>query len=125
MRLAARSTAVAAVALMTTTVAAIPAFAVDDGEVPASKLSVQATLGIFVGIPVGIFAIIAFLVLLPSIVRGPRYRPGRPWTADPVWFGAPSEAPKALPTSADTSALTAAEDSARREFVGGGASASW
>lgn len=110
---------------MATTVAAIPAFAVDDGEVPATKLSVLETLGIFVGIPLAIFALIALLVFLPSIIRGPRYRPGRDWMANPVWFGATDEAQKALEAAPSTAELPAAEGSARPNVVGGGASARW
>jgi hypothetical protein len=102
---------------------AIPALAVDDGEVPASKLSVQATLGIFVGIPAAIFALIALLVVLPGIIRGPRYRPGRSWEADPMWFGAPENAQSVLEVTSNSIALP--EGPVRPEVVGGGASVRW
>lgn len=46
-----------------------PAFAVvrDDGDDPGSKLTVAETLGLFVGLPVLAFLIIAGLVMLPSM----------------------------------------------------------
>jgi hypothetical protein len=38
-----------------------------------------------------LFAIIALLVMLPSLAKGPRYRPGLSWWASPVWFGGPAD----------------------------------
>lgn len=113
----------AGVVIATVLTTAVPAFAVDDGEVPASKLSVQATLGIFVGIPAAIFAFIALLVFLPSIMRGPRYRPGRGWDAQPLWFGAPENAQSVLEVTSNSIALP--EGPVRPEMLGGGASARW
>lgn len=48
-----------------------PAFALmhDDGDEPGSGLSVGQTLGLFLGLPVLIFLIIAGLVMLPSMGR--------------------------------------------------------
>ncbi|WP_406296305.1 hypothetical protein [Embleya sp. NBC_00888] len=48
-----------------------PAFANvrDDGDDPAPKLGIGETLGIFVGIPILSFLIIAGLVMLPDIVK--------------------------------------------------------
>lgn len=48
-----------------------PAFALtrDDGDDPGSGLSIGETLGYFVGLPILIFAVIAFLVSLPDIMR--------------------------------------------------------
>ena len=72
-------------------VAMSPAFAVvrDDGDEPGPPLSRLATLLIFVVVPVGLFLLITLLVLAPSIARGPRYRPGLEWQANPQWFGDP------------------------------------
>jgi len=46
-----------------------PAFALvrDDGDEPGSGLSVAQTLGLFVGLPVLMFLVIAALVMLPSM----------------------------------------------------------
>ncbi|MFB7664485.1 hypothetical protein ACFC1R_11160 [Kitasatospora sp. NPDC056138] len=42
----------------------------DDGDNPGSGLSVAQTLGLFVLAPVVLFAIIAGLVMLPSLGKG-------------------------------------------------------
>ena len=68
----------------------------DDGEQPGRGLSAGQTLLIFVVVPLGISAVAALLTYLPSIVRGPRYRPGRSWSAAPVWFGGPDDPDEAL-----------------------------
>ena len=49
-----------------------PAMAVtrDDGDDPGTGLSVGQTLGLYVAIPIVLFAVIAGLVMLPSIVGG-------------------------------------------------------
>lgn len=56
---------------------------------------------------------VAALVWLPGVVRGTRYRPGRAWSAAPLWFGGPPD-PAAAVEAAETGTL-------RR----GGASGSW
>ncbi|WP_372498670.1 hypothetical protein [Yinghuangia soli] len=40
----------------------------DDGDDPGSGLSIGETLGYFVGLPLLLFAVIAFLVSLPDII---------------------------------------------------------
>jgi hypothetical protein len=79
---------------------AAPALATyDDGENQGSSLGVGMTLLIYVGIPVGAFLLIAFFSVLPSMLRRPRYRPGRPWNFDPLWFGGADDPDKALATA--------------------------
>jgi hypothetical protein len=51
-------------------------------------VSVVETVLIYVLIPAAVYGVIAALTLLPKLVRGPRYRPGQPWTYDPVWWSA-------------------------------------
>jgi hypothetical protein len=85
----------------------------DDGEDTGPGLSVLQTLGIFVGIPVLLFVVIAVLVSAPSAARGPRYRPGLGWWAAPVWFNGPDDAERAVRESAGSAGQ------------GGGASARW
>ncbi|MGW1994135.1 hypothetical protein [Embleya sp. NPDC001921] len=48
-----------------------PAFANirDDGDDPGSGMGIGATIGIFVGIPILSFVIIAGLVMLPDIIK--------------------------------------------------------
>lgn len=111
-RLAARLSAVATGVLLPFALAA-PALARDDGEYPGPSLGVGLTIVYFVVVPLGAFLVIAFLSALPSMLNRPRYRPGRPWTHDPVWFNGPDN-----PESALTSARP-------RATARGGASAEW
>lgn len=96
--------------------AAAPALAIGERGDPGQKMSAIETAAIFVGIPVAAAAVIAFLVFLPSMVNGPRYRPGRPWTSTASWFGEPigSETAAAAITTLPPATLD-----------GGGASARW
>jgi hypothetical protein len=73
-----------------------PALALDDGEVRGKSLGTGMVVLIYVLIPLGIFAVIALLSVLPSALRRPRYRPGRAWTYDPLWFNGPDDPSKAL-----------------------------
>jgi len=84
-------------------VAASPAFALrpDDGDDPGQPLSPLATVLFFVVAPVGLFLLIALLVLAPSIARGPRYRPGLGWQAGPEWYGGPADADAAVERTLD------------------------
>lgn len=49
-------------------------------------MSVLETALVYGAIPAGIVAVLALLVFGPSVARVPRYRPGRPWDYDPVWY---------------------------------------
>ena len=71
--------------------AASPAMALtrDDGDDPGESISRMKILAIFVGIPVASMALIWLLVSIPSMIRGPRYRPGKEWQANSEWYGAP------------------------------------
>jgi hypothetical protein len=51
------------------------------GEDAGPRLSVLQTIGIFVGIPVALFLIITFLVMLPGWMRGDRNRAEIGWDA--------------------------------------------
>lgn len=60
--------------------AAGSAFASDfQGEDAGPRLSVLETIGIFVGIPIALFLVITFLVMLPGWVRGDRNRAEIGW----------------------------------------------
>ncbi len=76
---------------------ATPAAAADDsGEVTDTGLTVTHGWLLYVGIPVALFAVIALLAALPRLIHRPRYRPGRPWPHDPLWFAGPEEPDAAL-----------------------------
>jgi hypothetical protein len=77
------------------------------------------TVLIYIGIPVAAALVITFLVYLPSLIRGPRYRPGRPWTAGSVWFGGTTDAAEAARSAGSAETLPPATTQ------GGGASARW
>jgi hypothetical protein len=56
-------------------------------------------LGVFVALPVAIYALVALAVYTPSWAKTPRYRPGLSWWAEPVWLGGgdPALAAEAAP----------------------------
>jgi hypothetical protein len=49
-------------------------------------MSIVQTVLVFGGIPLGILALFAIVVLGPGAARAPRYRPGSPWPFKPVWY---------------------------------------
>lgn len=86
-----------------------------DGEDAGSGLTVLQTLGIYVGIPLALFLIIAFLVCVPGWVRGDRNK------REVGWVEPPSGA------SGASGAKPSAEEavSAGRQGGTGGASGTW
>lgn len=106
-------TAVVAAGLLLPVLSAAPALAVDDGEQPGKSLGTGETILIYVVIPLAAFAVISLFSALPSLLRRPRYRPGRPWNHDPMWFNGPDD---------PNAALAAARPGASAK---GGASAEW
>lgn len=107
------------------------AYSRDDGDQPGPGLSVLQTLGLFVGIPLAAFLIIAVMVYAPSSARGPRYRPNVGWWAAPVWFNGPGQtsAPTVAESGSGSEAGAFTEDEehagAARTLAGGGTSARW
>lgn len=73
-------------------------------------MSAVENLGVFVLLPLTIYLVISLFVYTPSWVRGPKYRPGLSWWAEPVWIG-----------GTDLDAAQQAEPVAE----GGGCSARW
>lgn len=84
-----------------------------DGVAPSEPLTVLEGLAIYFLIPAAILLVVAALVWLPGMVRASRYRPGRGWTAAPLWFGGPPD-----PAAAVENAQTG-------DLVRGGASGDW
>jgi hypothetical protein len=91
-------------------------------ENPAPMSTLHALL-LFVGVPAALFVGIALLAMAPSIIKGPRYRPGEEWNAQPEWFGAPDVVKAASPAQLDASSGTKDEDDSKQGA--GGASAGW
>jgi hypothetical protein len=73
-------------------------------------MSTLEWLGWFVLLPLTVYLVIALLVFTPSWVRGPKYRPGLSWWAEPIWLGGVG-----LDAAADAAPIT----------EGGGCSARW
>ncbi len=95
-------------------VAASPALArTSDGEQFGPKLPFLETMLIYVGIPLGLFLVVAAACAAPALLHRPRYRPGRAWTAAPIWFTGPQDPEAAL------------ERARPGRTAGGGASARW
>ena len=90
--------------------------------------STLTTILVFVGIPLLIMAVITLLVMAPSLAKGPRYRPGQDWNAEPEWIGA---SPAGDATTSGRQLGTGASAAPNREGApvdessSGGASARW
>ena len=84
-----------------------------DGVAPVEGLTLLEGLGLYVLAPLAILLTIFALVWLPGVVRNSRYRPGRGWTAAPLWFGGPPDP------------VAAVENAETGDLVRGGASGDW
>jgi len=84
-----------------------------DGVAPVEGISLVEALGLYVLAPLLILGLIFALVWLPGVVRSSRYRPGRGWTAAPLWFGGPPDP------------VAAVENAETGDLVRGGASGDW
>lgn len=111
---AARRGAAVLLGLALSALPAAPALALSDGEQPERGIGVVNALLIFGAIPIAISALIALLVVASRRGSGQRYRPGRPWDFDSVWFAGPADPDYAMVNTKPGSAVT-----------GGGASAEW
>lgn len=70
---------------------ASPAAAATYGGWRDTGMTVPSLLLVFVGIPIAIVGLISAVIVVPQMMRRPRYRPGRPWPHDPLWFAGPEE----------------------------------
>ena len=96
--------------------AASSAFAENfQGEDAGPRLSVLATIGIFVGIPVGLFLLITFLVMLPGWVKGDSNRSEIGWDSKSA----------ATTKAAEPADAGESETKAGASSGAGGASGSW
>lgn len=88
-------------------------------------MTIVETLLVFLGAPALAAGVLAALVYGSSARRSPRYRPGRGWSHEDVWYlprpeRSPAAAPGAPALTAGEPTLEAAPRTAR-----GGASGSW
>jgi hypothetical protein len=91
-----------------------------DGEDSGPGLTVLQTLGIYLGIPLGLFLLISFLVLLPEWTRGDRNR------REVGWIGQNgATAPKAEAPASPSSSTQQESVGAGKAAGTGGASGSW
>jgi uncharacterized membrane protein YgcG len=99
--------------------AASSAFAANfQGEDAGPRLSVLQTVGIFVGIPIGLFVLITVLVLLPGWIRGDRNRSEIGWDK--------KSAARAKSAPQDQNGQDSSEEAKAGASSGtGGASGSW
>jgi hypothetical protein len=81
-------------------------------------MSTLHALLFFGGVTAALFVGITLLVMAPSIIRGPRYRPSEEWSARSEWFGAP-------PENSDTRAIESPSKTEDPAQGAGGASAGW
>jgi hypothetical protein len=102
-------------------------------------MPVIETVLIYGVIPLAVFVLLAIATLLPGRGREhPRYRPGQPWTAEPLWYephpeaghGDAHEPDHHEPGPGQTlAALTIGEhphgDDAPRRTAAGGARGTW
>jgi hypothetical protein len=91
-------------------------------------LTITETVLVFVGIPLAAVAIIFGLVYgLAARSGGKRYRPGRPYTAAPVWYLAnkPSAQPAPDSHAREVTAVPEGELATVHYGETGGASDSW
>jgi hypothetical protein len=84
-----------------------------DGTAPTEGISLTQGLLLYLVAPALLLLVVAALVWLPGMARGNRYRPGRAWSAAPLWFGGPPEPAAAV------------EQAEVGDVVRGGASGDW
>lgn len=83
-------------------------------------MSTLEAILLFVGVPALIFVVVTLLVMAPSLAKGPRYRLGQEWEAQPEWFGLDLES-----SSADDSRRLTTGEPPQEDLDQGGASARW
>jgi hypothetical protein len=72
-------------------------------------VSVWQTVLVYAVIPAAAFGLLALLVFGSGAGRPARYRPGRPWEHEPVWYVARPESPEPASSEAGRAALAATD----------------
>ena len=98
-----------------------------DGEDSGPGLTVLQTVGIYVCIPLAVFALITFLVLAPGWIKGDRNRREVGWTGQAQPAGGPAavagDRPKAVSSAQDLAGQETTSSGAGAKT--GGASGTW
>lgn len=82
-----------------------------------NRVTVWETVLVFVVLPLAGLGVLALLTLSPGASRTPRYRVGRPWEHEPVWYVARPDVDAPAGSDAGRAALAAV--SGHRELPGG------
>lgn len=85
-------------------------------------MSIVETLLVYAGIPLAIYAVIAVLVFARGGTKTTRYRPGKGWAHEPVWY---LPRPVSEGRHAAVPELTAGASAAPARTARGGASGTW
>jgi hypothetical protein len=80
-------------------------------------VTVWETVLVFAVLPLAGLALLAVLTFAPGASRGPRYRVGKAWEHEPVWYVARPDVDAPAGSAAGRAALAAA--SGRPELPGG------
>jgi len=115
--------AVLASGLMTGLGAASAWAAVPESWTDHEPMPFLHALGLFVGVPVAIIALVVVLATAGRRSGGADYRPGVSWWAEPEWFAGPAADSVGAPTPAPSLPRGAGVGAGTRE--GGGAGARW
>jgi hypothetical protein len=83
-------------------------------------VTVWQTVLVFVVIPVVALGVLAVLSIGPSASRSPRYRVGKPWDFEPVWYIARPDVAAPAGSAEGRAALAAASRPERAELTSGG-----
>ena len=84
-----------------------------------TRVTVWQTVLVFAVAPLAGLALLAALTFGPGASRSPRYRVGRPWDYEPVWYIARPDVSAPAGSAEGRAALAAASRPERRELSGG------
>jgi hypothetical protein len=82
-------------------------------------VTVWQTVLVFAVIPLAGLALLAALTFAPGTTRSPRYRVGKPWDYEPVWYIARPDVAAPAGSAEGRAALAAASRSERSELTSG------
>ena len=82
------------------------------------RVTIAETVIIYGAIPFGALALLGLMTMLRKPTKTAKYKPGRPWEHEPVWWSAN---PEGLPDRVDNNSLAAPGT----DVIGGGARATW